>query len=602
MATDQTDPTPASEKLRQNMERIETLTQRLVASLSNGGAPNPALSAPGPEFYAKAASAYMAEMMTNPARIVEQQVEYWGKTFAHYLEAQQHLAQGRTSLPVADDAAHRPHDRRFANPLWDTHPYFAYLKQQYLLNAEAVNRAVASLEHLEPRDRWRAEYFARQIVDMMSPSNFFATNPDALERAVETDGESLVRGLENLVQDIESHGGELQVTLSDPEAFRIGGNIGTTAGSVVFRNRLFELIQYAPTTERVHRTPLLIFPPWINKFYILDLKPENSLVKWIVDQGFTLFVVSWVNPDASYADTGMDDYVSEGYLAAIAAVKAITGEKKINAVGYCIAGTTLSLTLGYMARVKDRSVKAVTLFTTLTDFSDQGEVGVFLDDDFVDGIERECARTGVLHKKYMSRTFSFLRANDLIYAPAIRSYMLGERPPAFDLLYWNGDGTNLPGRMAVEYLRGLCQRDELARGEFKVLGKKVRLGDITQPLFAVACETDHIAAWRSSYNGVRRFGSEDKTFVLSQSGHIAGIVNPPTKRKYGHYTNPGPMTTPEEFRHNANFGAGSWWPHWGEWLAKHSGPMVAARVPGSVDGYPVLAPAPGTYVTADPEG
>jgi polyhydroxyalkanoate synthase len=602
MATDQTDLVPASEKLRQNMERIETLTQRLVASLSHGGPPNPALSAPGPEFYARAASAYMAEMMTNPARIVEQQVEYWGKTFAHYLEAQQHLAQGRVSLPAAGEGAEQPRDRRFANPLWDTHPYFAYLKQQYLLNAEAVNRAVASLEHLEPRDRWRAEYFARQIVDMMSPSNFFATNPDALERAVETDGESLVRGLENLVQDIESHGGELQVTLSDPEAFRIGGNIGTTAGSVVFRNRLFELIQYAPTTERVHRTPLLIFPPWINKFYILDLKPENSLVKWIVDQGFTLFVVSWVNPDESYADTGMDDYVSEGYLAAIAAVKAITGEKKINAVGYCIAGTTLSLTLGYMARTKDRSVKAVTLFTTLTDFSDQGEVGVFLDDDFVDGIERECARTGVLHKKYMSRTFSFLRANDLIYAPAIRSYMLGERPPAFDLLYWNGDGTNLPGRMAVEYLRGLCQRDELAKGEFKVLGKKVRLGDITQPLFAVACETDHIAAWRSSYNGVRRFGSEDKTFVLSESGHIAGIVNPPTKRKYGHYTNPGPMTTPEEFRHNANFGAGSWWPHWGEWLAKHSGPMVAARVPGSVDGYPVLAPAPGTYVTADPEG
>ncbi|MBM3613531.1 MAG: class I poly(R)-hydroxyalkanoic acid synthase, partial [Alphaproteobacteria bacterium] len=299
MATDQTDPVPASENLRQNMERIETLTQRLVSSLSHGGPPNPALSAPGPELYAKAASAYMAEMMTNPAKIVEQQVEYWGKTFAHYLEAQQHLAQGRVSLPAAGECTEQPRDRRFANPLWDTHPYFAYLKQQYLLNAEAVNRAVASLEHLEPRDRWRVEYFARQIVDMMSPSNFFATNPDALERAVETDGESLVRGLENLVHDIESHGGELQVTLSDDAAFSIGGNIGTTAGSVVFRNRLFELIQYAPTTERVHRTPLVIFPPWINKFYILDLKPENSLVKWIVDQGFTLFVVSWVNPDES---------------------------------------------------------------------------------------------------------------------------------------------------------------------------------------------------------------------------------------------------------------------------------------------------------------
>jgi polyhydroxyalkanoate synthase len=600
MTTNESEAAAGSLRLRENMDRIEALTQRLVTALAQRGPVNPAVNAPGPDLFARAAGAYLAEMMKHPARIVEQQAEYWGKTLAHYIEAQQNLVRGKVEAP--EEGGGHGHDRRFANPLWQTHPYFAYLKQQYLLNAETVAKAVAGLDDLDPRDRWRIEFFARQIVDMMAPTNFLATNPDALERAVETDGESLVRGLENLVHDIESNQGELLVTLSDPRAFSVGENLGVSPGAVVFRNKMFELIQYAPSTERVHRVPLLVFPPWINKFYILDMKPANSLVKWIVDQGFTLFVVSWVNPDPSYADTGMDDYIRDGYLAAIEAVKAITGEPKINAVGYCIAGTTLGLTLAHLQREKDRSINCATFFTTLTDFSDQGEVGVFLDDDFVNGIEHECAETGILHKKYMSRTFSFLRANDLIYTPAIRSYMMGESPPAFDLLYWNGDGTNLPGRMAMEYLRGLCQRDEFAQGRFKVLGHKVSLGDIRVPVCAVACETDHIAAWRSSFNGVRQFGSKDKTFILSESGHIAGIVNPPGKGKYGHYVNPAPMTTPEEFRAGASYTKESWWPRWGEWLAGHSGGMVPARVPGSVAGFPALAPAPGTYVTATPQG
>jgi polyhydroxyalkanoate synthase len=470
------------------------------------------------------------------------------------------------------------------------------------LNAEAVQNAVQDLEGIDETDKKRVEYFTKQIVDMLAPTNFLGTNPDALEKALETDGASLVQGLENLVHDIEANNGELLVTLADREAFHVGQNIATTPGAVVFRNRLFELIQYTPSTETVHQTPLLIFPPWINKFYVMDLKPQNSLIKWIVDQGFTLFIVSWVNPDASYADVGMDDYIREGYLTAMAEVRRITGEKQINAVGYCIAGTTLGLTLAHLQNAGDPSVKTATFFTTLTDFSDPGEVGVFLNDDFVDGIERQAISDGVLAKTYMSRTFSYLRSNDLIYQPAIKSYMMGEAPPAFDLLYWNGDGTNLPATMAIQYLRGLCQNDGFAKGEFKVFGKPVKLSDIKLPLCAIACETDHIAHWRGSFNGIKQMGSADKTFMLSQSGHIAGIINPPSKGKYGHYTNEAPVAgDPEAWLASATFNQGSWWPRWGAWLAAQSGPQIKARVPGD-SGHQVLCPAPGTYVAAQPTG
>lgn len=589
MTTDDGAETARLVRLNANLARLEELSQRMTAAVARRKLADPSLSGPSQDVYMKAAAAYVAEMMQNPSKVIEHQVSYWGKTLKHYVEAHQTLLKGELKAP-ADPG---PKDRRFSNPLWDTHPFFNYLKQQYLLNAEAMTGAVAGLDMLEPEDRKRVEYFTRQLVDMFSPTNFLGTNPDALEKAVQTDGESLVQGLENLVRDIEAHDGELLVTLADRKAFKLGTNIATTPGAVVYRNRMLELIQYTPTTEKVHQTPLIIFPPWINKFYILDLKPQNSLIKWIVDQGFTLFVVSWVNPDPSYRDVGLDDYIRDGYMRAMAEVRRITGEKQVNAVGYCIAGTTLSLTLAYLAKAGDTSVKSATLFTTLTDFSDRGEVGVFLNDDFVDGIERQVQQDGILSKLFMSRTFSFLRSNDLIYTPAIKSYMLGEAPPAFDLLYWNGDGTNLPAKMSIEYLRGLCQRDEFAQGTFPVLGHPVSLKDIALPVCVVACETDHIAAWKGSFNGVRQMGSKDKTFILSESGHIAGIVNPPSKGKYGHYTNDAPMTTPDEWKARATYNPGSWWPRWGEWLAKRSGKMVPARHPQEV-----LAPAPGTYVVA----
>ncbi len=582
-------------KLEANLAKVEELTQRLLKVMGQGRQVSPALQGPSQELYLKAATAYMTEMMNNPAKLIEHQIEFWGKSVKHFVEAQHLLSQGKLEPPKDET----PKDRRFSHELWDTNPYFNFIKQQYLMNAEAVKQAVEDIETLDAEEKKRLRYFSQQLVDMISPTNFLPTNPEALALAAETEGESLVAGLENLIADLEANGGDLVVTLADKKAFKLGEDLATTPGSVVFRNHMFELIQYAPSTEQVYETPLLIFPPWINKFYIMDLKPQNSLIKWAVDQGYTVFVVSWVNPDATYRETSMTDYVEQGYLTAMEQVKKICGVKKINAVGYCIAGTTLSLTLALMKKRKDTTVNSATFFTTLTDFSDRGEVGVFLDDEFVDGIEDEVEENGILDSFFMSRTFSFLRSNDLIYGPAIKSYMMGKAPPAFDLLYWNGDGTNLPAKMSVEYLRGLCQQDKFATDGFEIAGETVRLQDVTVPLCAIACETDHIAAWKSSYSGVQKMGSKDKTFILSQSGHIAGIINPPSKNKYGHYTNPELGLTPDDWRDSADFHEGSWWPRWDDWLSKKSGKKVTARTPGNED-FLVLAPAPGTYVSAKP--
>lgn len=581
------------DKLNANVAKMEELSQRLVRAISQRESHDQGLQGPGTDVYMKAAGAYVAEVLNNPAKLMEHQVQYWGKTLKHVVEAQQMLVKGQLKAPHDDHAG----DRRFKNPLWDTHPYFNFVKQQYLITAESIESAVADLDHLEPNDKKRVEFFSKQIVDLFSPANFLSTNPDALEKAVETNGESLVRGLENLVRDIESHQGEHLVTLSDPSAFKVGEDLATSEGSVVFRNRMIELIQYAPKTETVCKTPLILFPPWINKFYILDLKPKNSLIKWIVEQGFTLFVVSWVNPDAEYADVSLDTYVEEGYLTAIDEVKKITGEKQVNTVGYCIAGTTLTSVLALMNKRGDKSVRSATFFTTLTDFEDAGEMAVFLDDDFVDGIEREVANKGFLHSFFMARTFSYLRANDLVYGPAIRSYMMGEAPPAFDLLHWNGDSTNLPGKMVVQYLRDLCQGNKLAKGEFELCGEVLSLKDMKTPAMAIACETDHIAHWKGSFNGFKQFGSRDKTFIVSESGHIAGIVNPPSKMKYGHYTNEGPMEDPDVWLKTADYNEGSWWPRWSEWLKRRSGAQVPAREPGDAT-HPILAAAPGEYVVS----
>ena len=578
MTTDKGSNELGLERLTENLQRVEALTQRLLAAVSHKKPIRPALQGPGQDLFAKAATAYVTEMMSNPSRMIEQQIAYWGQSLQHFVNSQ-----------------NVPADRRFSDPLWNEHPYFNFIKQQYLLNTKAMETAVAQMDNLDTRERQKLDFFSRQIMDMFSPSNFLGTNPQALARAVETDGESLVRGLENLVRDIEANNGDLMVTLADQGAFDVGSNIATTPGKVVFRNHLFELIQYSPTTQTVQEVPLVIFPPWINKFYIMDLRPENSLVKWIVDQGFTLFVVSWVNPDPSMRNTGVETYIEDGFLAAIEQVKKICDVPQVNATGYCIGGTTLSLTLALLAQRGDTSVKSATLFTTLTDFSDQGEMSVFLGDDFVDGIAAEVEENGILDKFFMSRTFSFLRSNDLIYGPAIRHYMMGETPPAFDLLYWNGDGTNLPGRMAIEYLRRLCQKNQFADGGFEACGALLQLSDIAVPVCAVACETDHIAAWAQSYRGVQQMTGADRHFILAESGHVAGIINPPQRNKYGYYTHKSLAESPEDWQSSATYTAGSWWPAWKDWLMLQSGNTIGSRTPKSPKGLR-LGNAPGQYV------
>ncbi|WP_149776098.1 PHA/PHB synthase family protein [Ruegeria intermedia] len=582
------------ERLQENMAKVEALSKRLVEVMAARKPHNPALDVPNQEVLAKAATAYWAEALQNPAKLLEQQIEYWGKSVLNFAAAQQALLGGDE-----DTETGAPRDKRFANPLWDKNPYFRLVRQQYLTNAEAIAQAVESVEDLDEKDKRRLRFMAQQIVDMMSPTNFLPTNPDALQKAIETDGQSLIQGLENLVADLEANDGALVVKLADEKAFEVGGNLATTPGQVVYRNRMMELIQYAPATETVHEIPIVLFPPWINKFYILDLKPENSLIKWITEQGYTLFVVSWVNPDASYAETGMEDYVQDGYLTAIEEAKKICKVKQVNAVGYCIAGTTLGLTLSLLKQRGDKSVKSATFFTALTDFSDQGEFTPFLQEDFIEEIEEEVNRIGVLRSWIMARTMSFLRARDLVYAPAVRSYMMGETPPAFDLLYWNGDGANLPARMVVQYLRGLCQRNEFVTDGFELMGHKLHVRDVDVPLMAITCETDHIAAWKDCYRGVQQMGSRSKTFVVSESGHIAGIVNPPSKKKYGHYTNDDLKADADTWMKDATFHEGSWWPRWEAWLKKRSGKQVSARTPGDSD-HPPLAPAPGTYVVAKP--
>ena len=578
-------------RLEENLDRVEELSKRLVSSLTRRHSTPQALNGPDSALYAKAAQAYVQEWVNNPAKLIEQQVSFWGKTVTTFVEAQQQLARGKLEAP--EDPG--PSDKRFKNPLWDNHPYFNYVKQQYLINASAIQNAVDAIDDMDEKEKQRLRYFSQQIVDMFAPTNFLATNPDALMKAVETEGESLVRGLENLVADLEANNGELVVRLADETAFEIGENIATAQGEVIYRNRMMEVIQYAPTTDQVQETPIVLFPPWINKFYILDLKPQNSLIRWVVDQGYTLFVVSWINPDAKYRDVGLEAYVEEGFLKAIDIAKNVCKVEKVNAVGYCIAGTTLSLTLALMKKRGDKSVRSATFFTALTDFSDQGEFTPFLQDDFADGIEEEINQEGILPSFIMARTFSFLRSNDLIYGPAIRSYMMGETPPAFDLLYWNGDGANMPGRMFSQYLRSLCQRNEFAEGTFEMFGETLGVKDVDVPLMSIAAETDHIAAARDVYRGVQMMGSRSKQFVMGQSGHIAGIVNPPSKGKYGHYVLNDLNQDFDSWREAAEFRNGSWWPLWEAWLKKRSGKKVPARTPGDSD-YPVLCPAPGTYV------
>ena len=583
-------------QLDANLQKLEELSARFFEILSSKKQINPALNGPGHDIFVKTAGAYLKSMVQSPTFVMEQQISYWGKTLEYFVDTQkQFFSENDKNSDVGSV------DKRFTHQLWRSSPFFKYVLSQYQANSYMIKSAVAQVEGLSSKDKMRLEYFSSQIIDMIAPTNFFGTNPDALEKAFLTKGQSLVQGLENLIRDLEANDGELLVCLANEKAFKVGSDLASTPGKVVYRNRLFELIQYSPSTGTVHRIPLLIFPPWINKYYILDLKPHNSLIRWLVNQGYTLFVVSWVNPDYSYSDVGLEEYIEEGYFQAIAQVKAICNVEKINALGYCIAGTILCLVMSILSKRGDRSINTATLFTTLTDFSNQREFTPFLQNDFVDAIEAEANDKGILESFIIARTFSFLRANDLIYTPAIKSYMMGEAPPSFDLLFWNGDGSNLPGKMAVQYLRHLCQDNQFAKNELKIFEEIIGVADIETPIFAVSCETDHIASWKDSLRGLQNFSSKEKTFVLSEAGHVAGIVNAPGSGKYGYYFGNGEFENPEQWQNGAVFEKESWWPFWERWLREKSKDLVEARIPKAKFDSD-LGDAPGYYVHQRPRG
>ena len=580
-----------SDELSQNLAKVNDLSKRFLAVFETKKDVNQALNAPGNDLFVNAMTSLWQTFNQDPARIWAQQISYWDESLAQLSEFQKTMM---SESPMPSDTS-QPYDKRFVHPLWQNHPYFSFVKSQYFRNAETMRAALENVEGLQETETRRLSYFVNQVIDMMAPTNFFGTNPEALELALQTQGQSLIDGLENLITDLEANDGELVVRLVDDDAFKLGENIATTPGKVVFKNHLHELIQYTPSTETGYEKPLIIFPPWINKFYILDLKDQNSFIKWAVDQGFSVFVVSWVNPDETYNNIAMEDYIEHGFLRAIETAKSVSEQVSVNTIGYCIGGTTLVMTLALLKKRKDKSVASATFFTTLTDFSEQGEFLPFLQNDFVDGIDHEIETTGILKSYVMARTFSFLRSNDLIYAPAIKSYMLGKALPAFDLLFWNGDGTNLPGVMARQYLRQLCQNNEFADGGFEIFGEILNLSDVDIPLFAVGCETDHIVPWKDSFRGIKQMRSSSKTFILSQSGHVAGIINPPDKKKYGHYTNSNLKQSAEDWQSSAKFVKESWWPNWSGWLGEHSGNKRPSGPVGGA-GFAPIGDAPGSYV------
>ncbi|GAK44088.1 poly(R)-hydroxyalkanoic acid synthase, class I [Tepidicaulis marinus] len=496
---------------------------------------------------------------------------------------------GLADTPLIDTSK----DKRFRHPAWRETPLFDILAQSYLLFSQWFISVVDAAEGLNPHRHDIARFYARQIVDALSPSNFLFTNPEVLRATVETNGKNLVDGLQNLRADFAN--GNWRLTQTDMDAFEIGRNIATTPGKVVYQNDLMQLIQYDPATEEVHQRPLVIVPPWINKYYILDLTEEKSFIKWAISKGYTVFVISWVNPDKSLSHKTFEDYMREGILEALDAVEKATGERDVNMIGYCIGGTLLSATLAYMAAKKDKRVKSATFFATQTDFTEAGDLKVFIDETQIDTVNNLMGeRGGILPASVMAHTFNLLRPNDLIWNYVVGNYLMGRTPQPFDLLFWNADATRMPQKMHLFYLSECYLKNGLAEGSMELGGEKLDLSKVTCPVYLQSSRGDHIAPYKSVYKSVHLFGGK-VTFTLAGSGHIAGVINPPAAKKYQYWANAELPETADEWLAGATEHKGSWWPDWERWLRKKSGKKVPARIPG--DGaLKVIEEAPGSYV------
>ncbi len=543
-------------------------------------------------------------MTQNPAKLAEANMKF----FADSMQLYKNMSENYLGMLSADSSngtdkvqpeavvTPAPDDRRFRHDAWDHHPVFKHIRDTYLLTSQWMQNLVSEVEGLDESTAKKVSFFTERYLDALSPTNFAATNPAVLERVIETKGASLVHGMKNMLEDIEEGEGQLKIRMTDTSAFKLGDNIATLPGKVVFENRMFQLIQYNPSTPSVFKKPLLVVPPWINKYYILDLQPKNSYLKWLVDQGHTVFVMSWINPDESYKDVGFDEYVKEGILSAVEAVIAATGEEQLNAIGYCLGGTLLATTLAYMAAKADDRIASATFLTTMIDFEEPGDLGVFIGEEEVSSLEHTMEERGYLDGAEMAGTFNLLRANDLIWSFYINNYLMGNDARPFDLLYWNSDSTRMPACMHSFYLRKMYMQNLLREhGELEIDGTPIDLANVTVPVCFVSANEDHIAPWKSTYAGVKLFGGS-KRFILGGSGHIAGIVNPPEANKYGYRVTSRPPADAENWAAKAEVHQGSWWPEWQRWVKGKAGKQVDVRMPGDA-ALGVIEDAPGTYVT-----
>ncbi len=583
-------PVPNPIDVSKNALHMATQSARLIAAIMNN-ASQPRKRGLDPFNLSSTVTTLTGKLMADPAYLAQAQLSLMQR----HMTLWQHTARRLMGEDLPDLVEPDQGDRRFKHKDWNDNQFFDFLKQSYLINSEWLEETVSEVKGLDDETRHKARFFAKQVADAWSPSNFLFTNPEVIHTTLAENGENLVRGLEHLLEDLERGHGEIALKQTDMDAFEVGRNMAITPGKIVYQNDLMQLIQYTPTTEQVHRTPLLIIPPWINKYYILDLNEKKSFVKWLLDKGYSVFVVSWVNPDAELAKKTFEDYMREGIFDALTAVEDATGEREVNAVGYCIGGTLLSATLAYMAANDDTRIKSATFFAAQADFTEAGDLKVFIDDEQIHNIEKEMEKTGgVLEGSRMASTFNMLRSNDLIWSNVVNNYLLGRTPPAFDLLFWNADATRMPSAMHLYYLRECYQNNSLAEGRMMMGNQQLDLKKVKVPVYLQSSREDHIAPARSVYKGTYLFGGPVK-FMVAGSGHIAGVINPPALKKYQYWTNTKKTNTIDEWWHGAKEHAGSWWPDWDKWLSAKSGDKVDARTPG--DGkLEVIEDAPGSYV------
>ncbi len=527
--------------------------------------------------------------LSDPQRAVEVQATL-GKAYLDLWASAVKRMAGEPAEPVAQAD---PRDRRFADPEWSSNQFYDFLKQAYLVTTQWADHLVKNAE-VDDHTRHKAEFYVRQIGNAVSPSNFVLTNPELVRETLSSNAENLVRGMHMLAEDIEAGQGNLKIRQSDGSKFALGKNIALTPGKVIYQNELMQLIQYAPTTETVLKRPLLIIPPWINKFYILDLNPEKSFIRWCVAQGLTVFVISWVNPDARLALKSFEDYMHEGPLAALDVIKEVTGEDEVSAIGYCVGGTLMAVTLAWMAAKRDKRIASATFFAAQVDFTHAGDLMVFVDEAQLAALEKKITERGYLEGKKMANAFNMLRSNDLIWPYVISNYLKGKQPYPFDLLYWNSDSTRMPAANHMFYLRNCYLDNKLSKGQMVIDNQRLDLGQVTIPVYNLATREDHIAPAKSAFLGSKFFGGPVK-YVLAGSGHIAGVVNPADKPKYQYWTGEAPLGSLDKWMEKATEHPGSWWPDWIEWIRQQAGETVPARQPGGGK-YQPIEDAPGSYV------